>query len=206
MNKIKSKILGTELLEWKKFEFIQSDSFKKFTKTSMSNLKESIIQNDFIETFKVWKHDNKYFCLDGYHRCMALQEIEQYGHNGKFYSVPDKLSSDLVDCKNHQEASKLVLIYSSQYAKIEQKGFLEFIELNDLDLSSFVNQIDIPNIKLTGLNVNDKETIAAFEEPIMPYRCTHILISFKPEKISLLKPLLEQLYAIDGIEYEQSSN
>lgn len=44
------------------------------------------------------------------------------------------------------------------------------------------------------------------EEELKPFKKTHVLISFPPEKLLELKPHLEAIKNIGGIEYEQGSN
>ena len=41
---------------------------------------------------------------------------------------------------------------------------------------------------------------------LKPFRRTHVLISFPPERLLDLQDLLDQIRAIDGVEYEQASN
>ena len=206
MIEIKNKIIKNELVEWKKFLFIQKDNLKRFKPETFEKLKESIIENNFIQEFKVWQQGEQIYCLDGYHRIKALEEIERLGHRGKFYKIPAKFPASFIDCKDRAEASRLVLVFSSQYAKIHQAGLEEFISLNHLDLSVIENQVEIPNIKLDNLKIGNGEKIEALEERLQPYKKTHILISFEPGRLRFLKPLLEQIQQIEGIEIEQSSN
>lgn len=183
MIEIKNKILKSELVEWKKLKFIQSESFKKLKADTFAKLKQSLIENNFIESFKVWEHDKIIYCLDGYHRIKAFKDIEKYGHRGNFYKIPKKFQADFIDCKNEKEASKLILVYSSQYAKINQSGLEQFINLTNLDLSDIEDQIAIPNIKLENLSLNNDEEIEAIEKEIIPYKKTHILLSYDFGKI-----------------------
>lgn len=163
MIEIKNKILKSELVEWEKLKFIQLESFKKLKADTFAKLKQSLIENNFIESFKVWKDEKVIYCLDGYHRIKAFEEIEKYGHRGNFYKVPAKFQAEFIDCKDRKEASRLVLIYSSQYAKVNQTGLEEFISINNLDLSFIEDQISIPNIKLENLSINKDEKIEAIE-------------------------------------------
>lgn len=41
---------------------------------------------------------------------------------------------------------------------------------------------------------------------LKPYVKTHVLLSFPPEKMIHIQPLLQKIVDIDGVEYEQSSN
>lgn len=52
----------------------------------------------------------------------------------------------------------------------------------------------------------EKEQLNELEIEIKPYKKTHILFSFKPEKMSLIQKYIDEIIKIDGIEYEQSSN
>jgi ParB-like chromosome segregation protein Spo0J len=58
--------------------------------------------------------------------------------------------------------------------------------------------LDVPEINSEKLIKEKKET--------KPYKKTHILISFSPEKIDEVKEYLEKIIELDFIEYEQASN
>jgi DNA modification methylase len=140
---IKNRIIKSELVSWKKFEFIQSDSFKKLSQEAYSKLKESIIKNNFIESFKLWRSGKKLYCLDGYHRILVLKDLISEG-----YKVPDKFRADFINCKDRKEASRLVLIYSSIYAQVTEEGFLKYLEENKLTFEEVKSVIDIPDFNL----------------------------------------------------------
>lgn len=143
MNQIKNKILKSELIRWKDLKFIQQEKFKGLTKEAYSKLRQSIINNNFVESFKVWQHEKDLFCLDGYHRIKVFGELEREG-----YTIPEQFRADFIDCKNKKEASKLVLIYSSVYAKINEQSLDEFISLNELDVEELKLEIDLPEIDM----------------------------------------------------------
>ena len=141
--KIENKIIKSGLVNWKDFEFIQSDNFKELSKESYLKLKTSIVNNNFVESFKVWEHKGKLYCLDGYHRCKVFNELLKEG-----YHIPEQFNADFLDCKNKKDAAKLVLIYSSIYAKISDEGFYEFMSINELDLNEIEFEIDIPDFDI----------------------------------------------------------
>lgn len=143
MNEIKDKILKSELVSWKELKFIQQDKFKELTKEASSKLRQSIIKNDFVESFKVWQSGNDLFCLDGFHRIKVFKELEK-----ESYTIPEQFRADFIDCKDKKEASKLVLIYSSIYAKINQQSLEEFISLNELEIDELKLEIDLPEIDM----------------------------------------------------------
>lgn len=146
---IKDKIIKTKKFNWKKFEFIQQENFKDLTETAFERLKNSIVKNGFVETFKAWEDpgSKKVYCLDGYHRCVVFKELEKEG-----LSVPALFTTNFIECKNKQEAGKLVLTYSSIYAKITEEGLYEFINLNKIDLQSFKDELFIPEFNLEYFN------------------------------------------------------
>ncbi len=92
-------------------------------------------------SFTVWQSKDTVYIIDGHHRYKVLDLLEKEGVN-----VPAKLPCTFVDCKDKREACKLVLTYSSIYAKVQEEGLYEFLNVNDFDFESLKNEIDIPNI------------------------------------------------------------
>ncbi|TXK78706.1 hypothetical protein [Mesonia sp. K4-1] len=138
-NKNLSSIVGkTRLIKWKNLKFIQDENFKEWIGDGNDKLIESILKYQFADPFKVWAEGDDIYCLDGKHRYLDLIEIEEKG-----IEVPEVLPATFINCKNEKEAAELVLIYSSQYAKITEQGLLDFT-------SKF--EIDLPSIQ--GLNLN----------------------------------------------------
>jgi hypothetical protein len=135
---LKNRVLRVEQIEWKTLKFIQSAKLKHFPPDMEARLRESMIANHFLETFKVWEHKGELYCLDGYHRCLILRQLEERG-----YAVPEKLPGEFIDCKSKAEAAKLVLIYSSAYATVN-KGELSFlIGEHGLDVDRLSEEINL---------------------------------------------------------------
>jgi hypothetical protein len=63
-------------------------------------------------------------------------------------------------------------------------------------------------LELTGFSTEEllKEPLEHEEKELRPYRMTHVLISFPPEKMIEVQRHLEAILEIDGVEYEQGSN
>jgi hypothetical protein len=101
---IKSKILKSEPVKWRELAFIQQDDFKALTPEDEQKLRTSIIQNDFTDPFKVWQDGDMIYCLDGRHRHLVLDKMIAEG-----IAVPVELPANFIDCKDKQEAAKLVL-------------------------------------------------------------------------------------------------
>lgn len=142
-NIITSRIIKTIPVKWKELEFIQQENFKEWINDGDTKLIESILKYQFIDAFKVWEHDGKLFCLDGKHRYLDLMKVLELGHN-----VPDELPATFIQCENRQEAAELVLVYSSNYAKITQQGLFDFVNSNEIDLSAMKEIINISDFSM----------------------------------------------------------
>lgn len=159
---ISSKVLKTELIEWKKLKFIQDDNFKEWIGNGDEKLLQSILKYQFIDPFKVWQHNDDLYCLDGKHRTIDLGVAESKGVN-----VPVMLPATFIDCSDIKEAAELVLVYSSAYARITNDGLMGFINKFDLSLPDLQNTLSISDfdmIKFEGdfanSDVETKEVIA----------------------------------------------
>jgi DNA modification methylase len=140
---IEDKVIKTEKVKWRAFKFLQKNTFKDISPAQMKKLKTSIINNDFVETFKVWQNGSVVYCLDGYHRCLALSELSAEG-----YQVPDEFTASFIQCKDKKDAAKKVLIYSSIYASITDDGLYEFSHDFNINFEDIKLEIDIPKLDL----------------------------------------------------------
>ena len=127
-NNVRSRVLKTEIINWRELQFIQNDNFKELSPEARHKLKASIIANNFTQPFYIWEDPiGVKWCLDGKHRTLLLEELVSESVN-----IPYQLPATFIHCENKKEASKLVLIYSSIYAKITQEGLFDFVKLNEL--------------------------------------------------------------------------
>lgn len=151
-NHLRSRIIKTEPINWEKFKFIQQDDFKNWTPEAKLRLKNSILQDDFVQPFYVWleKGTSDIWCLDGRHRTLILQELKREG-----IVIPEFLPATFIECNDKKEAAGLVLKYSSIYAKISEHGLLDFIQMYDLAYDDFKDSIDLP-----GFDVFEFEKIS----------------------------------------------
>lgn len=94
----------------------------------------------------------------------------------------------------------------------EQRRFIiaDNVEFGEHDWEMLVNEWDSEELEEWGLEVisfnEEKIETKKEEKEIKPFAKTHILLSFCPTKILELKPFLDEILNIEGIEYEQSSN
>lgn len=157
---ISSRVLKTDLINWRELQFIQQDNFKEWVSNGAEKLVDSILKYQFIAPFMVWQSEGINYCLDGKHRFLDLEKISNQGAN-----VPYLLPATFIDCADMKEAAELVLVYSSNYAKITQQGLLDFVNNFNLDfpdMQSMLNISDFDDISFQGLlnksNGNDTTT------------------------------------------------
>lgn len=138
-----SRVLKTQLIDWRKFKFIQPEDFKDLNPDARRRLKNSILTNKFTQPFYVWQEPDTgdIYCLDGKHRTLILEELIKEG-----IQVPELLPATFIHCVDIKEAAELVLIYSSIYAKTSEQGLFDFIKMYELDPDDLKMSIDIPGI------------------------------------------------------------
>ena len=140
---LKSRVIKTEPINWQNLEFIQQENFKEWVPSGDLKLQASLIKYQFIDPFKVWQDGEKLYCLDGRHRFLDLTHLKDSG-----VEVPDQLPATFLDCENITEAAELVLVYSSQYAKITNQGLFEFVSKFKIDLPELNQTINIPEFSM----------------------------------------------------------
>lgn len=148
---IHSRIIKTAPVKWKDLKFIQQEGFKDFSPESREKLRKSILNNNFIQPFYVWEDiDGIIYCLDGFHRILDLLSMEDDG-----IVVPAELPATFISCKDKQEAAKLVLLYSSVYAQVNEIGFQSFIENYELNMEDLAFEINLP--EFPGIIMSSRE-------------------------------------------------
>lgn len=161
---IRNRVLKTEPVEWRQFKFVQTSKFKHFPPDMESRLRESMVNNHFLETFKVWEYKGEIYCLDGYHRCLILRQLEERG-----YSVPDKLPCEFIDCKSKAEAAKLVLIYSSAYATVNKSELHQLINEHKLNMDALSEEINLQFSSMMNRTDDEEDgEVVQPEYPIVP--------------------------------------
>ena len=138
--RIESRILRTEDVEWKKLEWLQG-GLKQISDQSMGRLKESLRKNGFVAPFHVWEDKKRGWILDGHRRKRAMEEL---GADG--VDIPDKLPANFIRCESRKQAMKMILVYSSIYARSSDEGLMGFVSSASLDFDLLRREIDIPYI------------------------------------------------------------
>ena len=200
-SEITSKILKQELIAWRELKWLQSSKLKDLGTKGIEKLKNSLKENNFVQPFNVWQ-DSKgvVWILDGHHREKALKQLESEG-----YQIPDLLPANFVDCADRKDAGKMVLVYSSIYAKITNDGLGEFLDDFDLDLGDLANEIDLPNVDL-GLSLDESLISDSFELPDgdkPPFQGMSFTLA--DDKATLIKNALERVKKTDEFKYTELS-
>lgn len=161
---ITSRVVETKPIFWRNLQFIQHSGFKELTELARHRLKSSLLENHFIQPFYVCEIEGFMYCLDGFHRNDLLEELITDG-----VDVPLELPATFIDISDKKEAARMVLVFSSAYAKVLQQGLNDFITLNDLEWSEIKDTIDLPDFSEERyeqkFNIYETETA---EEPEVP--------------------------------------
>lgn len=139
---IRNRVIKLSEVDWKSLQFIQQEDFKEWIDAGDEKLIQSLLKYQFVDPFKVWEHEGVIYCLDGYHRVQDLKRLVEGGTE-----VPAMLPATFIACENKQEAAELVLVYSSQYARITREGLSQFIELQELSWDSLNESISLPDME-----------------------------------------------------------
>ena len=98
---------------------------------------------------------------------------------------------------------KAVLIADN---KIQELAEIDSQKMDDI--LAELKAVDYP-LELTAIDAEDLEPADAteyFEERLVPYQKTHVLLSFEPELFLKIQPYIERILELGEVEIEQSSN
>jgi hypothetical protein len=127
-------------------------NLKSISKDNLDKLKRSILRHGFTAPFFIW-HGVDYHILDGHQRLKALCSLREEG-----YDMP-LLPVVYIEADNEAEAKEKLLYITSQYGEFSTKGFFEFSEGIDLDLS----EINLVSGKI-DLTFDDQYDFTDFEK------------------------------------------
>jgi hypothetical protein len=159
---------------------------RKISKEDIDELKKSFQEFGHARTLTVCPEGDLYIIIGGNQSKKALTEL-------KYKEIQCSVASREL---TEQEKKKLSVFLNH---RSKGEGEWDFEMLKDWEFD--FNDLGIE------FGPEEKETSEKKEKmDLVPYKKTHILLSFNPEKILELKPFLDKILEIDGIEYEQSSN
>lgn len=137
---IKDRIEG---LEFKTLEelIVFQGNLKELSKEGYEKLKNSLLVNDNIGIFYIWKNN----ILDGHQRVYTLLELKKTG-----IKMPEKWPCIKVRADSLKQAKKFILQYTSQHGRIVEEGLYEFLHTSDLtaEFDALKFELDLPGIDL----------------------------------------------------------
>jgi len=113
-------------------------NLKKRTVEDYRKIKSSILKHGIVAPLFVWQNNGHNWVIDGTGRIEALTWMD-----GEFV-IPD-LPVVYIRAKDEADAKEILLKISSQYGKVSQKGFEDFIKGLDIDFEDLGMNIRPPN-------------------------------------------------------------
>lgn len=109
---------------------------------------------------------------------------------------------------------EVFIIRANELTEDQKKQFIvkDNSSFGEWDFHALEKDFDFELLSDWGIDVPEVSKIIneTLKEPkkdeLKPYKKTHILLSFSPEKIMELKPFIDKILELEFVEYEQSSN
>ncbi len=147
MREILVRCRGAELLPLSALTPLQGD-LKALSREDHEKLKASLLENGFLFPFFVWRSEDKNYFIDGTQRDRVLRELMKDAD----VKVPDLFPVAFIEAKDRNEAARLILLQSSAYGKISHDSLSTYLRENEIDFSSLVSQLDLPDVNLTAFH------------------------------------------------------
>ena len=127
----------------------------------IGKLRNQILKHGFSFPFFVWKDKKINYTLDGHGRTGVVKTLLEEGYLFKNGSgeTTDKLPCDFISAKDKKEAKEKLLALNSQFGKITEQGFNDFItELNfEIDFESIKMDLELPEFEMVSLDKQEAE-------------------------------------------------
>jgi hypothetical protein len=137
------------------------------------------------------------YILSGHQRCKILKGLRNEG-----FEIPP-IPINYVDAPTREIAKEILLAQVSNYGKVTSDGLNMFMIDAGLKMEIATDLMCLTDLEFTS---GEPELSEAKEVNLTPYKKTHILLSFPPDKFLSVAPLIEKIMENEGVEYEPSSN
>jgi hypothetical protein len=175
-------------------------NLKELPKAEYEKLRKGLEEKGLLCPFMLWidPETNKPIIVDGHQRkkIFMLEKITPY-------DVPYLL----VPGSTIDEAKENLLLISSQYGKLTEQGYNEFII--DLPKEWIEQTVSFDALtKQFAETLDHAPTLSKMPEDVelKGFNKTHILISFPPDKLLKIQDHLNAIKEVQGIEFEMGSN
>jgi hypothetical protein len=118
------------------------------------------------------------------------------GHSRKRKLVEDTVTEVWVSVPSRQLTKK-------EYD--EMNALFDLAKASDPDMQMIEETLSEETMEEYDL-VNEKDDTKPKDVELVPFRKSHVLLSFPPEKMAKLQPLLQKICEFSFVEYEQSAN
>lgn len=174
---------------------------KALSDADFDKLKRVIIKHGITAAIHIWRKkiesgvEATNFMLDGRQRTKVLKALRASG-----WIVPP-LPVAFVDAPNKKIAKEILLTHVSTYGKVTRDGLDMYMLDAGLERQDVGEMMSLDNMEFAS-DVADPELK---EESLVAYTKVNFLITFDPALFSKVSPLLEKVFEIDGVEYEQTA-
>lgn len=142
--KIRVTCEGASLVPHEQLVHFQGN-LKSLANEDYQKLKKQITDLGFSEPVSVWRHEGKYYLLNGHQRCRTISRMVV----DEGFECPP-LPVSFVDAVDANEAKRKVLALTSQFGKIEKEGFYEFLQGTDIAADELHENFRFPEIDLAA--------------------------------------------------------
>jgi len=160
---------------------------KKLSETNFNKLKKSLVEKGFKLVLHVWQNGGINYLIDGHQRVHVLQQLRKQG-----YDIPP-IPCAIVQARTYSEAKETVLLAVSQYGKIDEIGFEDFISGEDFKLEDF----DFPDFGADFLKLEEKQEKEKNDVPDEPVQAEQeflvvVMAADEVEQKEIFEQLMEQ--------------
>ncbi len=139
------------------------------------------------------------------------KSLEKFGLAGTIVVNADCMIIDGHSRKSDLKAKGITEVWVSMPSRmLTEKEYKEFNAIFDLAKAGDPDLLIIEEVLTDELmeewDLNKTEKSSIKEVEILPFRQTHVLLSFPPEKMIEIQDILQKLSDLPFIEYEQASN
>jgi len=153
---IKINVSGHINIPISKILSFQGD-LKKLSEKNHSKLRNEILADGFNFAPHIWNQDKKYFILDGHQRIYVMKQLkkEGYGFKSPDGTVSHSIPCNIVIADDVDSAKRKVLQAISQYGKLDDTGFKDFIDGVSFKLDDF--DFDFPDFVMPGIQSEEPD-------------------------------------------------
>lgn len=150
---IQIKVKGLPVKPIQEFEAFQGN-LKTLSEEDRDKLIASIARNGFNAPIYIWADHN--YILDGHQRIVALRHM----FNNGWTLSGGQLPYVEIEADTEKQAAEMVLTYNSQYGKITEESFMDFMDEKGVvpdvfDIINFPNFATSPLIEMPEKDLSD---------------------------------------------------